>query len=109
MICTDQAWTNGEFVRFLRERLRSCGVGASDVVLYSGHSLKRGCVQLYRSLGIRDEQVMEIIQMNGFNAYSNYCAAYNDCAANSLPRFTSLDDFIAHAETAAEEAQRSQE
>ena len=36
-----------------------------------GISAKQGAVQLYRSLGIRDEQVLEIIQMTGMNAYAN--------------------------------------
>lgn len=103
MICTEKPWPVTEFTKFLRGRLRLCGVGPGDVSLYSGHSLKRGCVQLYRSLGMRDEHVMEIVQMSGDNAYANYCAAYNDCAPNELPRFNNLDAYIAHAETVKEE------
>ncbi len=67
--------------------------------MYSGHSIKRGVVQLYHSLNLRDEQIMEIVQMKCSHAYANYCAAYNDCAPPSLPRFSSWRDFVNHAET----------
>ena len=65
--------------------------------MYSGHSLKRGSIQLYRSLGLRDEYVMEKVQMVGQRAYATYCAAYNDCAPPSLPRFASCNEFVDHA------------
>lgn len=71
--------------------------------MFSGHSIKRGSVQLYRSLGIRDESVMEIIQMKGHHAYSNYTAAYSDCVPVDLPRFANVRDFINHADTVAKE------
>lgn len=80
------------------------GVGRRDVVMYSGHSIKRGAVQLYRSLSVRDEQVMEIIQMKGPHAYSNYTASYNDCAPLDLPRFSCVVDYIEHANTISQES-----
>ncbi len=40
--------------------------------MYSGHSINREAVQLYRSLNLRDEQIMEIVQMKGSHAYANY-------------------------------------
>jgi len=55
---------------------------------------KEGAVQLYRSLGVRGEQVMEIVQMKGPRAYANYCEAYNDCAPNSLSRFHSVKEVL---------------
>ena len=55
--------------------------------MYSGHSIKRGSVQLYRALGIRDDEIMEIVQMSGYQAFANYCAAYNYCAPPELSRF----------------------
>ena len=103
MMDVNRQWSTHDFTTFFRLRLRMCGVGAGVVDLYSAHSLKRGCVQLYRSLGLRDENIMEIIQMTGPNAYTNYCAAYNDCAPSSLPRFNNYEDFIKHAQTLIEE------
>ncbi len=94
MIVTGKPWSVHDFTEFMRKRLRMCGVGPGSVTLYSGHSLKRGSVQLYRSLGIRDEQIMEINQMIGTNSYANYCAAYNDCAPTDLPRFSNVRDFL---------------
>ena len=80
-----------------------CGVGAGVVDLYLTHLLMRGSVQLYRSLGLRDENFMEIIQVTGPSAYANYCAAYNDCAPSSLPLFNNYEDFIKHAQTLIED------
>ena len=81
MIQTDKPWSVSNFQDFFRARLRLCGVGDEDTVWYTGHSIKRGTVQLYRSLGVRDEQVRERIQITGPNAYANYTAAYNDFKA----------------------------
>lgn len=75
----------------------------------TGHSIKRGSVQLYRSLSPRDEMVMEFIQRKGPNAYANYCAAYNDCAPLELPRFTSIEDYLKHASKIAGESENSHE
>ena len=94
---TTRPWSAKKFTDFLRKRLISIGIGTEDVLMYSGHSIKRGSVQLYRSLGMHDEAIMEKIQMSGQHAYANYCAAYNDCAPPSLPRFNSVTTYIRHA------------
>lgn len=52
MIRTEQAWPVQEFVKFLRQRLQLCGVGKDDALMYSGHSIKKGSVQLWRYLGL---------------------------------------------------------
>lgn len=93
-----KAWTSDSFRTFLQDRLKSIGIGDSDCTWYTGHSMKRGSVQLYRSLNVRDDYISkEIIQMKGWNAYANYCSAYNDCAPSSLPQFSSRSDMIKHA------------
>lgn len=94
-----------KFIDWMRDRLKLIGIGDEDAKMYSGHSLKRGAVQLYRSLGYRDEMIMQIIQMTGHHAYANYCAAYNDCAPQELPRFTSVQEYIGHAKTLMKESQ----
>ena len=106
VIDTKAPWSSKKFTEFFRGQLSSIGVGSGDLALYSGHSIKRGSVQLYRSLGLRDEAIMEIIQMSGYQAYSNYCAAYNDCAPPELPRFNSVKEYVRHAETICEESEQ---
>ena len=90
-------WTSDSFSNLMQERFRTLGVGMDDSKMYTGHSLKRGCVQLYRSLNVRDEQIREIIQMRGAKAGLNYCIMYNDCAPPELPQFCSVNDFLKHA------------
>lgn len=86
-----------QFTSFLRDRLVKVGIGQGGAKIFTGHSIKRGSVQLYRSLSLRDEMIMEIIQMTVHHAYENYCAAYNDFAPEELPRFSNIADYIAHA------------
>lgn len=71
--------------------------------MYSGHSIKRGSVQLYRYLGLGDEMVLEIFHMSGHHAFANYCAAYNYCAPTELLYYASGRDYIAYAQTVAGE------
>lgn len=104
IIETRKVLTAKKFKDFLRVRLLDIGVGRADTIEYTGHSLKRGSVQLYRSLNLRDEQVTETIQMKGPHAYANCCAAYNDCAPPNLPCFSSASNYIAHAEKIATES-----
>ena len=65
MIDTCRKWSTHDFTEFLRQLLHLCGVGPALTVLYSAHSLKIVTVKLYRSLGIKDENIMEIIQSRG--------------------------------------------
>ena len=104
MIDVNRQWSTHDFIAFFRLRVRMSGVGSGVVDLNSAHSLRWGCVQLYRSLGMRAENIMEIMQLTGPNAYANYCAAYNDCAPSSLPCFNNYEDFIKHAQTLVERA-----
>jgi len=96
-------FTAETFSKFLQLRLKSMGIGSGDALMYTGHSIKRGCVQLYRSLRLTDEYIMELIQMNGHAAFMNYTAAYNDCNPTEMPRFTSIDATITHCKKIVEE------
>lgn len=89
------------FVCFMRSRLELIGIGCDDVGAYTGYSLKRGSVQLHRSLGYMDEFIMRKIGMVGPNAYANYCATYNDYSPGELPRFNSWKHMVHHAEAIA--------
>lgn len=102
---TSKYWPISSFTNFFRGRLQQKGVGSEDVHMFSGHSLKRGSVKLYRSLGYRDEYIMDLVPMTGPNAYFSYCSAYNSCAPTELPRFTGRKDFLAHAEYLSQESE----
>ena len=96
-------WSVEKFNSHLQNRLLSVGFGPSDVLRYTGHSIKRGCVQFYRSLNVRDEYIMQIIQMTGDNAYRNYCAAFNDDAPEDIPRFSSIESLLVHCDSVLKE------
>eukprot|EP00737_Agarophyton_chilense_P002027 gb/GEZJ01002293.1/.p1 GENE.gb/GEZJ01002293.1/~~gb/GEZJ01002293.1/.p1 ORF type:complete len:206 (+),score=22.41 gb/GEZJ01002293.1/:412-1029(+) len=85
-----------KFTDVLRIRMHAVGVGECDVKAHSGHSLKRGAVQLYRAQGFKNEMIMELVQPSDYHSYSNYCEAYNDCQSNR-PRFSSVDALLNHA------------
>ena len=65
--------------------------------MYSGHSLKRGSVQLLRSLGLRDKYFGHRVQMVGHKTCENYYETYYDCAPEELPRFSSEGEYLRHA------------
>ena len=97
--------SSDRFRKLMRGRLTSIGIGEGDIKMYSGHSIKRGAVQLYRSLGLKDEYIMKKVQMVGANAYLRYCEAFNDCAPEELPRFSGVQDYISHASRIHKERQ----
>ena len=47
--------SSARFNSLMGNRLLDVGIGSGYVLMHSGHSLKRGSVQLYQSLGLRDE------------------------------------------------------
>lgn len=56
-------WSSSKFTAFLRERPDPISVASADVKIYSGHSLKRGYVQLYRSLNVCNERIMKLFKI----------------------------------------------
>ncbi len=97
MIFTAKTWTVHGFTYFMRERQHMCGVGPGSVTLYSD-------VNLYRSIGIRDKQIMAIIQVIGINACATLQAAYNNCDPKDLPRFSNVRDFLENTAALVAEA-----
>lgn len=59
------------FSEFFPSRIEKIGVGRGDVVMRYGYSIKRGAARICRSLNLRDEQIMELIQMKGPHANAN--------------------------------------
>lgn len=94
-----QIWANKDFVSFMRGRLISCGMAPTTARLFTGNSLKRGCVQLLRALGVKNEEVMRRIKMEGPRAYLRYTEAFNDSAPPPLPGFTSTEAPKAHMQS----------
>lgn len=68
---------------------------------YTGQSFKRAFLLLYCSMGLQDAQVMEVIQMNDFIAYANYCATFLDCGPSKLARLTSVQGYVEHVHNIA--------
>lgn len=64
--------------------------------MYKQNSVERTFVKLYRFLSPRDKQTTETIQMKGFHACANFCAAYKDFALFNLLRLTSVKDLARH-------------
>lgn len=60
-----EAWPNKKFVSFLQSRLSSIGVPQELSKFYTGHSIKRGRVQLLRLLQVRDTSFMKWFEMTG--------------------------------------------
>lgn len=59
---------------------------------------RKGFVPLIRAVGVKDEQIMKMIQMKSLIADANYCFAYEDCALCDLLRFTSTQSYAEHAQ-----------
>ncbi len=83
--------------------LEMIGIYEADAFTYSGFSIQRGHVPLFRSLNLRDEHIMEIVQIRGSHAYASYCAPYNDCAPPTIPRYSACCKFFKNAETIGKE------
>lgn len=101
----DRPLNSSRFTTLLRDRVAHLGIGSQDCIMYTGHSLKVGAIQLYRALGLRDKYIMQKVQMSGSRAYDNYCAAYNDCCPADQPRFINAKDYMAHAKNIAGESE----
>ena len=105
-----EPWPSKSFTEFMQSRLIQSGVSESVAMMYTTHSMKRGCVQLLRSLNVRDDYIMRHIKMSGFASYSNYCRANNDLhgGEQELFSFTSHTDMTLHALSVAGEPRLEQ-
>jgi hypothetical protein len=65
-----QKWDHKSFTAYMRDRLRKIGQGSDVSMRFSGHSIKRGSVQLYRKIGMSDLWIMQRINMVGEGACS---------------------------------------
>lgn len=101
----NEAWRNKKFVDFLRLRLGDVGVPASETGLYTGHSLKRGGVQVMRSLGVKDLSIMKWFGMTGQSSYLRYTELCNAMAIEGVPDFCSSSYQPSHVRARADREQ----
>jgi hypothetical protein len=92
-----RSWDPKTFIDYMRQRLILAGEGSGNVRYFTGHSIKRGSVQLYRTLGVSDTWIMRRIHMTGEYAYLRYTEAFNDAAPIPVPEFSNLEAVIAWA------------
>jgi hypothetical protein len=83
-------WDHKSFFQYMRGRLRNIGLGSDIAARFSGHSIKRGSVQLYRKIGMTDVWIMQRINMVGEGAYTRYTEMYNDAVPVPVPTFASV-------------------
>jgi hypothetical protein len=87
--CT-RPWNHKTFVSYMRSRLLMIGQGSEVANRFSGHSIKRGSVQLYRKIGMHDVWIMNRINMTGEGAYTRYTEMFNDAAPLPVPNFSNV-------------------
>lgn len=90
-------WSKKHFESFMARRFVSLGIGQSIARTYTGHSGKRGGVQLLRFLGCKDIFIMNWFGMTGSGAYLRYTEAFNDLTGTAVPDFASIESLFAHA------------
>jgi hypothetical protein len=83
-------WDHKTFTEYMRDRLRKIGQGSDVAARFSGHSIKRGSVQLYRKIGMSDLWIMQRINMIGEGAYTRYTEMFNDAVPESVPNFSNV-------------------
>jgi hypothetical protein len=86
-----------KFIQYIRDRLILTGEGEGNARCFTGHSIKRGSVQLYRTMGVSDSWIMRRINKSGEYAYLRYTEAFNDAAPIPIPEFSNLEAFISWA------------
>lgn len=101
-IAHHEPWARKQFVSFMQERFEKIGLGSANARAHTGHSPKRGGVQLLRFLGVKDANIMSWFGMTGNNAYLRYTEGYNDLSGTTCPDFSGTAYLAAHAKSRKE-------
>ena len=85
------------FTAWIQQNLQASGISPSAVRGYRVHSLKRGGVKIWKSVGRADEWIMKRMHATGFAAFLRY--AFNNRGAwpDQVPQFSdtrSTQEFI---------------
>lgn len=91
-------WPAEKFKKFFQTRLIQLGMAPQLAKFYTGHSLKRTCVQLLRTLGVLDVDIMQRVKMEGVRAYLRYTEAFNPNQPKRAPGFSSIEANRCHVE-----------
>jgi hypothetical protein len=73
----DRPWDAKTFIQYMRESLILAGEGEGNARYFTGHSIKRGSVQLYRTMGVTNNWIMRRIYMTGEYAYLRYTGKHS--------------------------------
>ena len=88
-------------LNFLQSRSMTLGYGVRRAKRFTGHSAKRGGVQLMRFLGCTDLYIMNWFKMSGQKAYIRYTEGFNDLSGLNVPAFHSTEALQSHARAAS--------
>lgn len=94
-----EPWSRKSFVDFMQTRFSEIGIGSGIVRAHTGHSPKRGGIQLLRALGCKDLFITNWFGMTGQDAYVRYTEGFNDASGMPVPDFASTAAMLAHART----------
>lgn len=92
-----EPWSRKSFVACMQGRFAEIGIGSGIARSHTGHSPKRGGVQILRFLGCKDLFIMNWFGMTGQTAYLRYTEGFNDAAGVPVPDFASSEAMLAHA------------
>ena len=96
-IMHDEPWTKRSYIEFMRIRLQSICISPVHATSVTGHSGRRGGVQLLRFLGVKDVCIMNWFGMKGGQSYIRYTDICSQNDDTPLPDFNSSDSLLAHA------------
>lgn len=74
------------------------GMGRASAQANTGHSLKRGGVQLFRLLGAKDSQIKQWFGMTGNGAYPRYTEGLKYLGGADAPAFHSIEGLRSHSD-----------
>ena len=89
---------SASFVSWLQQTLLKQGEGQTSVKGFRLHSLKRGGVQIWKSLGRDDRWIMRRVHATGFPSYQRYAYSGKGAWPSQLPEFSTMhaaEDFVA--------------
>ena len=89
-------WPRTSMIAHMHQRFSTLGFGEAYSHAFTGHSAKRGGVQLLRFLGCKDQYIMHWFKMTGSFAYLRYIELCNHLGGNSVPDFSSFESMFSH-------------
>lgn len=79
------------FQTWMRKGLVSCGESLENVASFRLHSIKRGGVKIWKSLGRHDSWIMRRMHSTGFSAYQRYAFNNRGALPTAIPEFCTME------------------